>query len=474
MAADPTPGRVAHADFAVYPPSLDMPTAFLASPVLDGDRFVGVLAASISAETLNGILSRSWREGRLGDTGEVYLVGPDKTMRSDSRFFVEDEAGYLATVEDLGMVPEIDINRMRALGTTVVFQSVDNAAVRDGLDGETGTATVTNYLGEEVASSYSPAGAESFDWVLIAEQAASEAEAPFDDYIRRVLVITVVFVVALTFAAVAWSSRFTAPLRTMSAALAEAREDSRADPVPLTGVREFRELADRLNRMTESLADQQEAVVGALRAKAAILRTILPSTAARLVSRGERRMAEPIPHASVVVVVMEGMDEVFATGDIEANRELLHRLVDRLDFLTRRRGLERVKVIGDAYVAVSASKASNLDYAPRAVAFAADAISEVTRIALDAGASISGAGGIGTGSITEGLIGDSRLVFDVWGAPADEALTLARAAAPGEVLITSVTKERLPGDTRASERDLPGIGTVWIIEQTSIDAEIAT
>jgi class 3 adenylate cyclase len=185
-------------------------------------------------------------------------------------------------------------------------------------------------------------------------------------------------------------------------------------------------------------------------------------------------MAEPIPHASVVVVVMEGMDEVFASGDIEANRDLLHRLVDRLDVLTRRRGLERVKVVGDAYVAVSASKASNLDYAPRAVGFAADAISEVTRIAVDAGASIAGAAGVATGSITEGLIGDSRLVFDVWGVPADEALALARAAAPGQVLVTAVTRERLPGDTRADERDVPGVGTAWVIEHTPIDVGNAT
>ena len=85
------PGTTLAADFAMYAPALDEPVAFVASPLMDGEELVGVVVAGVSTDVINSVMSRDWREGRRGETGELYLVGSDLRMRSDSRAFVESQ-----------------------------------------------------------------------------------------------------------------------------------------------------------------------------------------------------------------------------------------------------------------------------------------------------------------------------------------------------------------------------------------------
>ena len=74
-------GQVTFVDFSPYAPSNDEPAAFLAAPILSGGQQTGVVALQVSMEKIQTIMSD--RTG-MGKTGEAYLVGPDKLMRSDS------------------------------------------------------------------------------------------------------------------------------------------------------------------------------------------------------------------------------------------------------------------------------------------------------------------------------------------------------------------------------------------------------
>ena len=115
-------GVVNGVDFTTYTPGFDNPTAFAATPLFDGDTLVGVLAVSLSGDTIDEIMTRDWRDGRLGETGEIFLVGSDARMRSDSRAFLEDPEAYLARVEEIGSATAEERNQMATLGTTVLFQ----------------------------------------------------------------------------------------------------------------------------------------------------------------------------------------------------------------------------------------------------------------------------------------------------------------------------------------------------------------
>ncbi|MDO8141858.1 MAG: cache domain-containing protein, partial [Candidatus Brocadiales bacterium] len=71
------------ADFEPYAPSDFTPASFIAAPISDGFNKTGILVLQIPIEQINSVMMG--RAG-LGETGETYLVGRRKLMRSDSRF----------------------------------------------------------------------------------------------------------------------------------------------------------------------------------------------------------------------------------------------------------------------------------------------------------------------------------------------------------------------------------------------------
>ena len=457
------PGIVRGADFAMYAPALDAPTAFIAAPVMEGEELVGVVVAGLSTDLINAVMSRDWQEGRRGESGELYLVGPDLRMRSDSRAFVESQSAYLERVEDLGEVDDVDLSRMDALDTTVLFQEVDTAAVRDALEGNSGIVEDTNYLGQEVYSVYAPAEFGSVGWVLVAEAERSEVDEPLVAFVRDSLVVTAVFVVIITFVAVAWANRFVSPLQIISAALAKIRDGDDDVSVPATGAREFRALANALDHMVGELDRRREEVTEALAAKVDVLRTLLPPAAAERVGRGDRRLVETVPQATAVVIIIEGLDDAFKGGDAGGNRDFVHAMVDEVDSLAVINGLERVKLSGDVYYAVCGLSTPYVDHAPRSVAFALSARNTVRRVADENDLGLDIAAGINSGPITTGLVGGSRLVYDLWGDTVEDAYVVARAARAGDVVVTKAVRDRTPaGRAMESVELVPGMET-WIV-----------
>jgi len=69
------------ADFEPYAPSNDDPCAFIAEPVMHNGKTEMVIGLQLSMEAINNMMQQ--REG-MGETGETYLIGSDKRMRSDS------------------------------------------------------------------------------------------------------------------------------------------------------------------------------------------------------------------------------------------------------------------------------------------------------------------------------------------------------------------------------------------------------
>ena len=75
-------------DFKYYEPSYGAPAAFVGSPIYEGNTRVGVLVFQLPVDRINEIMTggQNWINDGLGNSGETYLVGPDGSMRSVSRF----------------------------------------------------------------------------------------------------------------------------------------------------------------------------------------------------------------------------------------------------------------------------------------------------------------------------------------------------------------------------------------------------
>ena len=149
-------GEFAIVDYDRYFPSYEAPAGFVASPIFEKGKRIGVLMIQISIDRLNAIMLE--RDG-LGQTGETYLVGSDKLMRSNS-FKNPEKRSVKASFAN----PET--------GT------VDTEAVRLALDGDRNTKVIINADGQRVLSSWTPILIGDLVWALVAEVDVAEMFVP--------------------------------------------------------------------------------------------------------------------------------------------------------------------------------------------------------------------------------------------------------------------------------------------------------
>jgi len=141
------------ADFEPYAPSNGEPASFIAQPVIHDGKVELVVALQLSLDAINNVMQQ--RDG-MGKTGETYLVGSDKLMRSDS---------FLDPTN----------HSVKASFANPKLGSVDTEATREALSGQTGQKIIIDYNGNPVLSAYTPLKIGATTWALIAE--IDEAEA---------------------------------------------------------------------------------------------------------------------------------------------------------------------------------------------------------------------------------------------------------------------------------------------------------
>ena len=142
------------ADFAPYAPSNGEPAGFIAQPLIGKNgKPQLVVALELPLKSINKIMQT--RDG-MGQTGETYLVGQDKLMRSDS--FLEPKN-----------------HSVKASFANPSLGSCDTEGTRQALAGHTGAKIVIDYNGNPVLSAYTPVKVGDTSWALMAE--VDEAEA---------------------------------------------------------------------------------------------------------------------------------------------------------------------------------------------------------------------------------------------------------------------------------------------------------
>ncbi len=183
-------------DFEPYDPSYFAPASFIASPIFKGNNMIGVLVMQMPVDYINSAMTgdNNWEKDGLGKTGETYLIGKDYSMRSNSRFLIEDKRGYLDLLQSLN-VKENTISLINHLNTSILLADVETEVARKVVSGQTGTEITKDYRGENVLSSYTPLNIEGLDWFIISE--IDSAEAFKSIYNIRLFVIIIGLVLLL-------------------------------------------------------------------------------------------------------------------------------------------------------------------------------------------------------------------------------------------------------------------------------------
>ncbi|MCB0325311.1 MAG: methyl-accepting chemotaxis protein [Bdellovibrionales bacterium] len=175
-------------DFESYFPSYDGPASFIASPIFRDGEKVGVLIFQMPIDKINELVSSHghWEEVGLGKTGDLFLVGQDKLLRSNPRFFTADAAAYVKELRESGYEAS-QVDAIQQKGTTILQQMVESVQAQKGMQGETGDAHLVNVVGHEVLTAYAPIDLGDVQWAIVAEIDDAEAFASLYDLKRAIM-----------------------------------------------------------------------------------------------------------------------------------------------------------------------------------------------------------------------------------------------------------------------------------------------
>ena len=425
-------------DTELYRPNLGRPVGFVLSPIFNGPDMVGILALEFPVDRIAHLLTGNfqWEREGMGKTGECYVVGPDFTMRSRSRFMVEDRRAFLRGLRT-SMVTTSVVDQIERQGTVLNQLPVKTYSTEQALIGREGLALINDYRGVPVLSSYGPLDLNSLRWAVIAEMDVAEAYKPIYDYARNAVLATTALALATTLLALASSWLLVRPLKQLSVAAQRISAGDSAVSVDLRTRDEFGELARVFNDMSANLQRQRAELEEKARENQELLLNILPASAIEQRRGGDEKATRQFADVTVLVADFGGIDALGGRGNDSRAISLLGDLVATCDEAAEKCGMEKVRAVGATYLAVCGLSVSRPDHAARAMLFAQELAQIITAFDREHGATLTLSIGINSGPVVGGVVGRHKFLYDLWG---DTVAIASRLATQGDSTI-HVTKQ---------------------------------
>ncbi|WAS91582.1 adenylate/guanylate cyclase domain-containing protein [Nannocystis punicea] len=176
-----------------------------------------------------------------------------------------------------------------------------------------------------------------------------------------------------------------------------------------------------------------------------LLLNVLPRRIADTLKESDETIAEHFDSTSILFADIVGFTPLAARVSASAVVELLNELFSEFDRLAERLGVEKIKTIGDCYMAAAGVPTPRSDHAEALTRFAL-AMQEHMKGVRFAGGALALRVGIHSGPVTAGVIGRKRFIYDLWGHTVNVASRMESQGRAGAIQITSATHARIEGD----------------------------
>jgi len=178
-----------------------------------------------------------------------------------------------------------------------------------------------------------------------------------------------------------------------------------------------------------------------------LLRNILPvSIIARLNAKPDEVIADHYESASVLFLDICGFTPLALKLGPGETVKILNELVTEFDQVSARFGAEKIKTIGDAYMAASGIPEIDENHLQKLAKTALALQTVVKRVALLNNIKIEARIGIATGPLTAGVIGTHKFSYDIWGDTVNLASRMESTGKPGFIQVPSGVKSALEND----------------------------
>lgn len=192
-----------------------------------------------------------------------------------------------------------------------------------------------------------------------------------------------------------------------------------------------------------------------------LLANILPRSIISRFQNSHKRIADHYNCVSVLFADLVGFTELSKNNEAEVVVGILDRIFTEFDEHCTRLNVEKIKTIGDAYMAASGIPEPVEDHAQRIVYLALEMLSSLDNIKAEYEIDIDMRIGIHSGPVVAGIIGKSKFCFDVWGDTVNVAARLEGVAEKNQILASQSLKDLLPTSFPCRDlepKKLKGIG----------------
>ena len=216
---------------------------------------------------------------------------------------------------------------------------------------------------------------------------------------------------------------------------------------------------DRRRRLAEARSEE-------------LLTNAIPRGIARRLKRGETRIADMYPETTVLFTDLAGFTPWAQQNEPTRVAAVLDRLFSRFDRLVADGGIEKIKTIGDSYMAVSGAPEARSDHAMAAMAVARRMLEATEEWRQVENTPLDIRIGLASGPVAGGVIGDQRILFDLWGDTVNAAARMESTSDPGHIQIAESTRSLLGDETAYVTRqvDVKGLGrmTTYVIGRDAL------
>jgi guanylate cyclase len=186
-----------------------------------------------------------------------------------------------------------------------------------------------------------------------------------------------------------------------------------------------------------------------------LLLNILPAPIAVRLKANDMRIADHYDNVTVMFADLINFTQISKQMQPTQLVDLLSQIFLRFDQLAEKFQIEKIKTIGDAYMAVSGAPVDCADHAPRIAAMALEMQSALKELSEQAGLALGMRIGIHTGPVVAGVIGISKFSYDLWGDTVNMASRMEETCPANSIQLTQQVQQLLADDFICVSR--PGV-----------------
>ncbi|MBP0021117.1 MAG: response regulator [Cyanobacteria bacterium SBLK] len=185
-----------------------------------------------------------------------------------------------------------------------------------------------------------------------------------------------------------------------------------------------------------------------------LLLNILPEPIAQRLQEEESTIADKFDDVTVLFADLVNFTELSTQLSSIELVEILNVIFSEFDYLAREHGLEKIKTIGDAYMAVAGLPYPKSDRVAASANMALDLLNIIKEFNEGTEHEFALRVGLHTGPVVAGVIGVSKFIYDLWGDTVNIASRMESQGEPSRIQVTQSVYDVLQDSYRLEERGI--------------------